>query len=101
MAIDFYGLSDVKLTNKLFSLSEIEFDLLESSLSKFEKKTGVLIDAYATTKLYPDHVKLIIEILNIEILLQEKSKNKDMKRLLDNIKKKLLTTNDGLIIVGE
>lgn len=51
----------------LFELTDDAYNVLEQSFEKFERKTGIFIDPYGKTTLYPDNLRLLIEIIKQDI----------------------------------
>ena len=45
-------------------LSDKSVKLLDDALFYLEEKTGIYIDPYGTTKVYPDHQKILINYLS-------------------------------------
>lgn len=64
MGLDIYYISDRKRGNCLITLSRSDLVFLEKSIFSLKEKTGVYIDAYGTTKLYPDHGKILLSSIN-------------------------------------
>lgn len=88
--MDFYSLSDRLRKHKLFSISEKEFELLDDVWSQYKKLTGVYIDAYGTTRIYPEHVTLIKKLLL-------NHSDKAAKKLLSYLDK----SNEGYLLLGD
>ncbi|WP_208942316.1 hypothetical protein [Paracidovorax avenae] len=63
MALDFYFFSGKTKKNESFRIKGSELHLFESSFLDLQKKTGVFIDPYGKCKIYPDHLKIIINAL--------------------------------------
>jgi hypothetical protein len=88
MALEVYN-----LTNPKEYLGSIEdFTLIETELNLFKRKTGIMIDQYGTTRLYFDHVKLLVELI------------KTNKKEINNIKSilKLAVENEhSLLFEGD
>jgi len=60
------GIDIFELTNKrccITTLSDSEFLPLESIMDEFQKRTGIYIDAYGTTRLYSAHIKLLVSLM--------------------------------------
>ena len=62
--LDILYLSDVQGDKPSFSISDRDFRLFESAFCELERKTGVWIDPYGRTRVYPDHQKLLISFLS-------------------------------------
>ena len=60
-------------------LSDKSIELLNDALFYLEKKTGIYIDPYGTTKVYPDHQKILINYLS-------NNKDNEIKKLLAYLK---------------
>ena len=56
-------------------LSDKIVKLLDDALFYLEEKTGIYIDLYGTTKVYPDHQKILIKYLS-------NNKDDEIKKLL-------------------
>ena len=56
-------------------LSDKSVKLLDDALFYLEEKTGIYIDPYGTTKVYPDHQKILIKYLS-------NNKDDEIKKLL-------------------
>jgi hypothetical protein len=103
MAIDFYLLDDKSHRNLIFQLEENDLSIIEDALIKLQKLTGVVIDAYGKTTMYPDHVKLWLKLL--EELELDNKRNKDghysrimsLKEFLRMVSK----NGEGLLIIGD
>ena len=63
MGLDVYSVRDKKMENCLITLSNSDVRLLEREISLLKEKTGVYIDPYGTTKVYPDHCKILLEAI--------------------------------------
>jgi len=49
------------------NLSHTEFNILLPYFNQLQIKTGVIIDEYSDTKLYPEHSKFLIDLINENI----------------------------------
>jgi len=56
MAIDIYRLNDTK--NLIGSIDN--FSVLKDELNIFKEQTGIVIDEHGTTRLYVDHLRLLL-----------------------------------------
>ena len=56
-------------------LSDKSVKLLDDALFSLEEKTGIYINPYGTTKVYPDHQKILINYLS-------NNKDDEIKKLL-------------------
>lgn len=61
MSIHFYRKDNT--SQSIFKISDATYDMLQGSLNKFEKKTGIFIDPYGKVNLYPDNLRLLSEII--------------------------------------
>lgn len=55
MAIDFYSESDIKRKTLLFGIEQKDFDLIDSAIAELERKTGLTIDRYGTSRIGVAH----------------------------------------------
>jgi hypothetical protein len=101
MALDFYDLNDIKFEEKLFDLSEFEFGVMEFIFIELHKRTGIHIDFYGTCRLYSDHIKIIIEMMENHISSLREMHDNSIAIILRDIMKKLLNAANGVIIVGD
>jgi len=93
MSMDIYSSSDKK--NPLVSLSGSDIRSIEKAISMLKEKTGVYLDPYGTTKIYPDHGKILLSII-----VNNKEKTKTIMRFMDIINE-YITKNDILIFEGD
>jgi len=49
------------------NLSHTEFNMLLPYFNQLQIKTGVVIDEYSDTKLYPEHSKFLLELIDENI----------------------------------
>lgn len=101
MPLDFYDISDIQLRQKLFEISHADFEALNEALTKLKEVSSIAIDPYGTTRIYPNHVKLIISLIKDQL-----SKAKIDKKLLKHnglnlILGHLETASGGLLIIGD
>ena len=97
MAIEFYKLSDHKRVKVLFQYEVQQLELLEYVWEQLAQKTGVQIDFYSTTRLYFDHVVLLIEIL--ELVTFPKQLNHTKKVFLEQLRG-VISSKEGLLLEG-
>lgn len=65
--LDFSYLSDNDGSKPSLILHDKEIRKLESSFSYLKEKTGIYIDPYGKTRIYPDHQKILINhLMNIK-----------------------------------
>jgi len=90
--------------NWLMSLPESDFALLAAINDAYKQKTGIYIDAYGTTILYHDHIKLLVTIIsNYESTLAAPEKDKfsvkfaQLKVILNNA----IESEINLIVEGD
>ena len=57
-------ISDTDGSKPSLFLSDKSVKLLDDALFYLEEKTGIYIDPYGTTKVYPDHQKILINYLS-------------------------------------
>lgn len=93
MGLDFYNLSDLQRRNKLFEITEQEFEEIGSLIANHN--IGVEIDPYGTTRLHPSHVTKILDILN------SKLKNGKSNKLIMRIHDQLSAFSDGFLVIGD
>ncbi|MFQ1012472.1 hypothetical protein ACFX2U_06370 [Gilliamella apicola] len=68
-------ISDTDGSKPSLFLSDKSVKLLDDALFYLEEKTGIYIDPYGTTKVYPDHQKILIKYLS-------NNKDDEIKKLL-------------------
>lgn len=90
MAIEFYSLTDASRKQPLFSISHRDFDLLEDVWDQYQKLTGLSIDTYGTSRVYPGHVDLIKKLLLVR-------SDKAAKALLLSLDK----SDAGFLVMGD
>jgi hypothetical protein len=73
--LNFSYLSNTDGSKPSLLLSDKSVELLNDALFYLEKKTGIYIDPYGTTKVYPDHQKILIKYLS-------NNKDDEIKKLL-------------------
>lgn len=103
MAIDFYLLDDRSHNNLIYQLEENDLLLIEDALISFKKLTGVIIDAYGRTTIYPDHVKLLLKLLE-ELEFDDKRNKEGCNSKIVSLKeflKMLVKNGEGLLIIGD
>ena len=62
--LNFSYLSDTDGSKPSVVLNDKNVELLTDAFFHLEKKTGIYIDPYGTTKVYPDHQKILINYLS-------------------------------------
>ena len=77
--LNFSYLSNTDGSKPSLLLSDKSVELLNDALFYLEKKTGIYIDPYGTTKVYPDHQKILINYLS-------NNKDNEIKKLLAYLK---------------
>ena len=101
MALDFYQIDNTK--QLLFQIDDAGCAAFEPVLKEFKKMTGLYIDQYSSTRIYPDHVRLLMNLLdkaaNYNDIKNEKNdfNNKLLRRLYDDFSQ----TTGTLIAVGD
>jgi hypothetical protein len=75
MGLDVFFLSDKKMERCLLSLSKSDVVYLEKYMALLRKKTGVYIDPYGTTRLYPNHGKILFNSIKHQGYINDKIKN--------------------------
>ena len=78
--LNFSYLSNTDGSKPSLLLSDKSVELLNDALFYLEKKTGIYIDPYGTTKVYPDHQKILINYLS-------NNKDNEIKKLLAYFRK--------------
>ncbi|MCO6536782.1 MAG: hypothetical protein J6569_05130 [Gilliamella sp.] len=61
--LDFSYLSDQKDSKPSLVLSDKKVQLLEQAFIDLKRKTGIMIDVYGRNRIYPDHQKILINLL--------------------------------------
>lgn len=100
MPLDFYDINDIRLSQKLFELDETDIETLEPVLSSLKKTTGVTIDPYGTTRIYANHIWLMISLIQRSLLTLNNSilsKHAILSRVLARFKE----VQEGFIIIGD
>jgi len=95
MGLDVYSVSDKKMENCLITLSNSDVRLLEMEIYFLKEKTGVYVDLYGTTKLYPDHSKILLEVI-----LKNKKEGKNIINFI-NVIKESIKQDDVLVFEGD
>ncbi|MBS7565760.1 hypothetical protein KHS38_15230 [Mucilaginibacter sp. Bleaf8] len=99
MALDFYNLQDTKLNHRLFSLNDADLEAIESILFEYKRATGITLDRYGNTRLYQDHVSLIIKLL--ESTATELPQYSQQSKHLALIISKFEQAEDDLLAIGD
>ena len=73
--LNFSYLSDTYGSKPSLFLNDKSVELLSNAFLYLEKKTGIYIDPYGTTKVYPDHQKILINYLS-------DNENNEIKKIL-------------------
>jgi hypothetical protein len=94
MSLEVYFSHDNKMKNCLIEISRSDFLLLEESICALKEKTGVYIDPYGNTKLYPDHGMILLELMVFKKI------NDNVIRLL-NIIQESIDRDEILLFVGD
>jgi len=95
MGLDVYSSTDKKMQYCLVSLSDSDIRMLEEEISLLKEKTGIYVDPYGTTKLYPDHGKILLNFI-----VKNKKNSKNINNLV-NIIQDHITKNEILIFEGD
>ena len=61
--IEMYWLDENQVKKVIYTIQIDEFKQLNPSLDKLKMKTGIYIDPYGTTRVSPEHLKLLISDL--------------------------------------
>ena len=77
--LNFSYLSDTDGSKPSLLLSDKNIESLNDAFFYLEKKTGIYIDPYGTTKVHPDHQKILINYLS-------NNKDNEIKKLLAYLK---------------
>ena len=96
MGLDVYYLSDKKMKNCLISLSDVDVKSLGEYICLLKEKTGVYIDPYGTTKLYPAHGLILLKA----ILADERKIEKNIMNFVGVIEESV-NRDDVLIFDGD
>lgn len=81
MALDIHRLENGKPRERLFTISDADFALLNSSFELFSKRTGLPIDPYADLKL-SSGFQALIDALNEQLKAEIRN---DVKVLLQSV----------------
>jgi len=95
MGLDVYSSADKKMQHCLVSLSDYDICMLEEGISLLREKTGIYLDPYGTTKLYPDHGKILLNFI-----IKNKKNTKNIVDLLNVIQDHIMK-NEILIFEGD
>lgn len=87
--LDFSYLSDQKGCKPSLVLSDKKVQLLEQAFIYLKQKTGIMIDAYGRTRIYPNHQKILINLL-------QKHNDSEIKKLVMLLKQAV--SEDEVII---
>ncbi len=99
MALDLYNAEDVRLNSRVCSLDDAELQILGPCITKLHSMTGIVLDAYGTTKLYQNQIDMIKQcLLNRQFLDKRKSK---VNAPAMEIYKKLNCFKNGLVAFGD
>lgn len=102
MAIEFYPLSDIRHKEMILSVPEEKFILLEGVFEEFQQSTGVLIDTYGDSRIYPDHFQLLIKLLKEALTNNSiEAAGLDFAAQFISMMQRLLKEKEGLTIIGE
>jgi hypothetical protein len=99
MAIDFFNFQDTRLNHRLFSIDDLDFEAIESILLEYKRLTGITLDRYGKTRLYQDHVNLIVKLLKDEA--NELSQYSKERKHLTLIIAKFEQVEEGLLAIGD
>ncbi|MWP63131.1 hypothetical protein [Gilliamella sp. Pas-s25] len=61
--LDFSYLSDQNGSKPSVVLSDKKIQLLEQAFIDLKQKTGIIIDAYGRCRIYPNHQRILINLL--------------------------------------
>ncbi|OCG19405.1 hypothetical protein A9G29_03295 [Gilliamella sp. Fer2-1] len=62
--LDFSYLSDQDGSKSSLVLNDKKAQLLDHAFTYLRQKTGIMIDPYGQTRIYPDHQKILINLLH-------------------------------------
>jgi hypothetical protein len=96
MALDFYDLEDIHFKHKLFEIGNNEFEDIKDVFKELEQISGINIDPYATTRIYPNHVQFIISCID-----KHNKKSTKRRKYISQILDKFLKVKGGLLVVGD
>ena len=97
MAIDFYDLLDANKKKILFEISQDDFDEIEFAFSRLRKKTGVYIDAYGKSRIYRNHVELLVSFMAESM----KEATSDKRKILSETIAKFKIVDKGFLTEGD
>ncbi|SEO38628.1 hypothetical protein [Mucilaginibacter sp. OK283] len=97
MAIDFYDLLDTNKKKILFEISQDDFDEIEFAFSRLRKKTGVYIDAYGKSRIYRNHVELLVSFMTESM----KEATLDKRKTLSETIAKFKIVDKGFLTEGD
>jgi hypothetical protein len=63
MAIDVFAADDKTQQNLLYQIDSVLLNAIAPALAQLKSRTGVVIDPYATGRLYRDHYLLLAQLL--------------------------------------
>lgn len=95
MAIDFYDL--LAPDKKLFEISQDDFNEIEFVFLHLREKTGVVIDPYGRSRIYRNHVELVISFMTEAI----NGSNSNKRKILFETIAKFETANQGFLTEGD
>lgn len=98
MSLDCYHLTDIRKQHLLFQIEEYELDEIAEVLSTFKKATGLYINLYDDVKLYQDHVKLLLSLINSSL---SGIWDKNRKLIRQGLLSKFNVSKDGFLMVGD
>lgn len=61
--LDCYDLGDTRRESVLFSFRESALSVLAPALAGLERASGVELDPYGTTRLYPNQLETLLELI--------------------------------------
>jgi len=100
MAVEFYEITGERGKKILFTFDNQDFEILEDTLSVFKKKTGLDIDQYGTTRIAQGHIRLIMDLIELQLNDVYSGAGKSRERLLE-IMKKLMQAKSDLLAIGD
>ncbi|EHQ30122.1 hypothetical protein [Mucilaginibacter paludis] len=101
MAIDFYDLGDVHFAQLLFKIEHHDFDCLKDVWLGLKNATGIYIDQYGKTRIYPTQVKLIASLIKEHLEKISSSDEKAKRPYFFDLYNKFVETEGGLIALGD
>jgi hypothetical protein len=84
-------LSDGKGNRPSFAIHYNEINLFEEAFLKLKQKTGVYVDHFGKTRIYPDHQKILINSLL----------KRDERRIIEFIKFLETSCKDGEVLIAD